>query len=774
MKTESKPVEETEEYLRIRVKDPGLFDKDSFRTVWLSESKGINSVQGKLKGETTMTVQSLLFVKEKWSEADALAWAREHDFIKTYEPLIEPFYLPVAFYKSGISIKDQGSEKKQSAGFKFEAKGIDRESRTITGYVSTKDLDDYRDIVYPSAFKKHLDRFKENPIVCFMHNWKQAIGKALDLQIKDHGLWSRIFISETAKDIWTLIDEGVLKAFSFAWDWENPETDVEMIDGIRHIKNLILLEISVVTIPANPRALFDLAKKRNLPQIKTLLKEVDSDVKDKKSDDDDLKLRDKNQKVEVKQMGHENEFTADDRKHIQEALKLIKQVQEKQQNVDGFVSKADLDSFKENIKGDLSQALEKAQKAGRKMQFAAQIDTDPNLDAGIDHPRIWKAKKPEEKFGNLLTISTRDPKIKRLQKAADDLLLTHIFLKKFSPDYAGIKTLALYQRWMAISEEYRKAMDTATAGEGLEWIPTGLSADIIEKVRLELKVAALFDRFTMPTSPFKYPLLTAGATVYYVPEALTDIADKIPKSNVTSSDLTFTARKLACSIVASEELNEDAVIAVLPVLKADLARAMAEAQEDVIINGDRSATHLDSDVTSSLDRRKAWTGLRKHVQDADDYDCGTYSAANVRNTRALMDEYGVDPSKLAHVVSISAYMKMLSFTEVATVDKFGEQATWLKGFLSALDGSPIIVSEKVRMDLNATGDYDGTTTDNTIHLIVNHRCFLIGDRRLITIKTAEKIETDQEILVVTQRMDFQKKYAAAEDCVAEGFNIPVP
>ena len=76
-------VDVTDDYVRIKQKSPGLFKKETFRTVWLSESKGINSVQGKLKNpsegeEGSMVLQSYLFVKEKWTVAKAKAWVKAH------------------------------------------------------------------------------------------------------------------------------------------------------------------------------------------------------------------------------------------------------------------------------------------------------------------------------------------------------------------------------------------------------------------------------------------------------------------------------------------------------------------------------------------------------------------------------------------------------------------------------------------------------------------------------------------------------------------------
>ena len=72
-------VETTDRYVHVPVKDASLFEDGSLRTIWISRSKGIKAVVGKLKtdGEGT-TIQKYLFVKEQWSTEDAVAWAKRH------------------------------------------------------------------------------------------------------------------------------------------------------------------------------------------------------------------------------------------------------------------------------------------------------------------------------------------------------------------------------------------------------------------------------------------------------------------------------------------------------------------------------------------------------------------------------------------------------------------------------------------------------------------------------------------------------------------------
>jgi HK97 family phage major capsid protein len=92
------PVDVTDKYIRIRVRDPDDFQSGSFRTVTISESKGIKAVMGKLHG----TVQSYLFDKEKWTVAEAEAWVKEHEKKKSFVLLDEPSRLRVKVQLPGL------------------------------------------------------------------------------------------------------------------------------------------------------------------------------------------------------------------------------------------------------------------------------------------------------------------------------------------------------------------------------------------------------------------------------------------------------------------------------------------------------------------------------------------------------------------------------------------------------------------------------------------------------------------------------------------------
>jgi HK97 family phage major capsid protein len=355
-----------------------------------------------------------------------------------------------------------------------------------------------------------------------------------------------------------------------------------------------------------------------------------------------------------------------------------------------------------------------------------------------------------------------------LQSRADDIYIASKILRR------DPRSLKMWSEFAREASALRKAMDTATTEEGLEWIPTGFSRELVRKVKLALKVAALSGRIVMPTNPFKLPIDGADAVAYLTSESTTDSATKMTASTPGTNNVTFDAVKLACRVLVSTELEEDSVVAILPLLRDKIVQALAEAQENATINGDTDGTHMDSDVTAATDVRKAWDGYRRLALSAAEVDCSTFDIASLRAIRTAMGKYGVNPSNLAWIAGITVFNKMLGLDEVMTVDKYGPSATILSGELAKLDGIPIIVSEFVREDLNASGVYDGTTTDRTVLPLVYRPGFLYGDRRSITLKVSQELymETDQDVAIATQRLDFQAvQDASAEPIVGLGYNI---
>lgn len=356
------------------------------------------------------------------------------------------------------------------------------------------------------------------------------------------------------------------------------------------------------------------------------------------------------------------------------------------------------------------------------------------------------------------------------RKRCDDVYLCSQLLKV---DPCSLKTWKELKR--TAPSDLRKAMDaTIDSNQGADWVPTGFSGELIDRVRLEFKVGALFRRINIPTNPYKIPIVSSDATGYLIAESNVEAteAGRITASTPGTGNVTLNAKKIAARVIFSEELTEDSIVNVSDFVKANIAVALADAAEAAYVSGDTSGTHQDFDVTAATDSRKAWNGLRKLTQAANVVDLSTFSTQKLRQLRQKMGKYGVAPSNLAWVTGTTGSVKFLQLAEVITLDKYGDKATVVTGEIGKFDGSPIIVSEKIREDLNTSGVFDGTDQSKTQVLLVYRPGFVIGDRRMMKIKTGEDIQTDQQIVVATMRLDFEALYAvASNNTIARGDQV---
>lgn len=324
-----------------------------------------------------------------------------------------------------------------------------------------------------------------------------------------------------------------------------------------------------------------------------------------------------------------------------------------------------------------------------------------------------------------------------------------------------------------------RAMDSATAGEGAEFVPTNLSSSLIERVALELKVLDLFGTIPMPTNPFDIPGRAMSRTRggRHTEQTADTGQTKIKVITPGSRKVTLRAAKFASEVLVSKEEEEDAIIAVLPFIEEEIVDFTSFDLEDTAQNGDTAGSHRDTDVSASDDPRKNWDGLRKAANAAGaERDGGAVkiNVAGLRANRGLMGKYGVNPTQLAHIVGIQSYIDLLSDANVVTLDKYGSNATILSGELGKVDGAPIVVSEAVRTNLNATGVYQAANA-KSIALTVHRKGFVRGTRREMSVQILRELyaESDQDALIVTTRQAFANRYpgqavAAATVNVAPG------
>ena len=129
-------------------------------------------------------------------------------------------------------------------------------------YASTKDKDRWSDIVEPEAFKNALSMYMLNPIVLLQHDMDKPIWIVEEAKIDDNGLYIKAKITENEDWVFSKLVNGVLRSFSIGYrvkDYEDRDiynSDWEYAWSDFVIKELELYEISIVSVPMNPYALF--------------------------------------------------------------------------------------------------------------------------------------------------------------------------------------------------------------------------------------------------------------------------------------------------------------------------------------------------------------------------------------------------------------------------------------------------------------------------------------------------------------------------------------
>ena len=138
----------------------------------------------------------------------------------------------------------------------FEVKEINEEEGTFTGYGSAfrETPDSYGDIVDPGAFKKTIKEGKGRIVHLFNHNVMEPIGKPDELLEDETGLFVKGRLSlgvQRARETLALMKDGVINQMSIGYETIKEQT----IDGIRHLKEIKLFDVSPVVFAADNEAI---------------------------------------------------------------------------------------------------------------------------------------------------------------------------------------------------------------------------------------------------------------------------------------------------------------------------------------------------------------------------------------------------------------------------------------------------------------------------------------------------------------------------------------
>jgi hypothetical protein len=336
-----------------------------------------------------------------------------------------------------------------------------------------------------------------------------------------------------------------------------------------------------------------------------------------------------------------------------------------------------------------------------------------------------------------------------LKKSIDNALIQAQYKyrsQNVSPDM--VKSTWLYKE---VLDPKLKAFDITDFSE---WIPTIHTRFYFEEYEIPLLLADNFDQMPMDSSLVKVP----GVLGNLFGQLETDDAVFTAQSN-TQSQYTVESKNNVVHTVITQDLMDDSAPAIIDKLRKEVLMGIARSYERAIIDGDTQVTHQDSDVTAATDFRKAFDGLRRKafVNDAA-LGAGTIVYDHLNDTPSkdlfakvlkLMGKFGSSKADLKWIMPISVSHDLVTgaIPELFTAFAFGGLASNVTGQVPPVYGIQGVNSEYVREDLNASGVYDGITTDRTALILVKTSRFMQFIRQAPRVWAAPSLPSSDTMLM---------------------------
>ena len=341
----------------------------------------------------------------------------------------------------------------------------------------------------------------------------------------------------------------------------------------------------------------------------------------------------------------------------------------------------------------------------------------------------------------------------------------------------GLSTKSLDQ--LVRLQSYAKANElehSTQTGFGDEWVQDGWATTIIQKARTENRILALFNTVPMTSDPFTMPVEGADPVVMSGAES-TDASQMThtnsnvtPFSKIGTGKVTLASGMLKSRVGISEVELEDAHVPVLPQKRKQLQRALADAMDAVLLNADPGATGNINYNGGTIDSTDATDVNGKFLygggQGLNRVPLKTAPATLLLNMGgiptlnamwsliALLNEaYMEDQDNLAYIVDTRTALALKNIPELLTVDKYGADATVLKGEVGKIGAIPVIQSSKMKLSAD-DGFVSSTASLNTkgrallVYLPTNY----IGYRRNPNIWNVTEPDFGATILGVSVRM----------------------
>ena len=623
---------------------------------------------------------------------------------------------------------------------------IEDGSVMIRGMASTTDFDRAGDSISAEAWTKGgLLNFEKNPIILFNHDYDKPIGRATGLKAGPNGLELEAKISKAAPaSVCQLVKDGVLGAFSVGFRVKDADY-IKETDGLM-IKDAELFEVSVVSVPCNQSATFSLAKSFDSAAEyeefkKTFTKRVDLAGQSLAKDEDitsgiasdtpvsteksvDLEIKMENQNIDLEALAKK---VADDTA-AKIAMKQAEQKAAEKAEAEAKQAEAQaLEAQEIRVKTGIQTGVE---------QLMADVEAKlAEKDAKIDEVVATFSKDLEEKQAEIEAM--RNSKRTFDGRGQGDL-------SKWGKEFMHASLLGTFTGKGMDTDFARGVMEkagidyTTNAGD----IDQEVSRQIEKEVTVNLRTAGLFREIQVNGAATVLPIQPDVEPAVFQ----TGAASAGNLENRGASDNTFkpsqvilNAYRLISQTFMDNNVDEQVLVNLMPMLVESVARAHARAVDNAIINGSGSITGLDGYATANSDT------LSISGSEA-------LTAAKLLAARKDMGKYGIAPGDLAYIVSQARYYELIEDAGFADITDVGSDvATKLTGSIGAVYGTPVIVSDSFPTEA------DGIP----VAFAVNLRNYVIPRLRGVQVETDYEVGNQRNVIVASQALGFEELVADA-------------
>jgi HK97 family phage prohead protease/HK97 family phage major capsid protein len=608
---------------------------------------------------------------------------------------------------------------------KFTAKALPKtddedESVVIEGYASTNDKDRHGDVVPSSVWEKGIQDYLKNPIILAYHNHTMPVGKMVEHKVDDKGLWIKANISDAAGDVYKLVKKGILSAFSIGFRIKDAEYNTAAEVFI--VKELELHEISVVSVPANQNTLFNLSKAfESAEEFKSFKMQFASSSDSAKGlEASGTANSDINEEWNMDPKQLEQMLADAAAKAAEQTAKALIEAQQK-----AAKEKADAEKAEAELQARIKAAV------------AAVTPTETGADKLLAEveKRLQDTQAESKKAleGLEAALKEKAAELEAIQKSRMQFQDGKGASMEYGDKEKAVLLAKMAGKALGDTKFGREMVEKFGAHVPSATWETEVSLTMENEVRQRLVVAPTLRAIQMQTNVMTIPVNPEAGVATWVQNAQFGTANSAG-SNATHAlkEITLNAYKVATNEYVAFEEEEDALLAIMPVVRDAMVRRVARAVDRAMLRG----AGAGADPVKGLGVYDASSSVTLDISDG-----AKLTVAKLQAMRRDLGIWGLDPAEVIYIVSTEGYYDLLDDATFQTMDKVGAQATLLRGQIGSVANTPVLVS----------GEFEDKANGTIGAIAFNPMNFLVGNQRGLRVDTDDLVETQRRVMVASLR-----------------------